>query len=162
MKKLGLKARFSKKFRVTTDSNHNLPIAKNILNREFTVQKPDQTWVTDITYILTDEGWLYLALMIDLFSRQVVGWQVRGCVYPKKWLGSTCIARKEPRQNVSKKSLAFLVEVFPLHSQFKAIMASIPVKIAFSLVLSQTLNRRKFRRTSCRVKPKKQPYGCRK
>jgi putative transposase len=76
MKKLGLKARFSKKFRATTDSNHTLPIANNILNREFMVQKPDQTWVTDITYILTDEGWLYLAVMIDLFSRRVVGWQV--------------------------------------------------------------------------------------
>jgi putative transposase len=76
MKKLGLKARFSKKFRATTDSNHKLPIANNILNREFISEKPDQTWVTDITYILTDEGWLYLAVMIDLFSRRVVGWQV--------------------------------------------------------------------------------------
>lgn len=55
MKKLGLRARFSKPFRVTTDSNHKLPLANNILNREFTVQKPDQVWVTDITYILTGE-----------------------------------------------------------------------------------------------------------
>jgi putative transposase len=52
-----------------------LPIANNSLNREFTVQKPDQTWVTDITYIRTDEGRLYLAVMIDSFSRRVVGWQ---------------------------------------------------------------------------------------
>jgi putative transposase len=76
MKKLGLKARFSKKFRVTTDSNHKLPIANNILNREFIADKPDQAWVTDITHIQTDEGWLYLAVMIDLFSRRVFGWQV--------------------------------------------------------------------------------------
>lgn len=76
MQKLGLKARFSKKFRATTNSNHNLPIANNILNRQFVVQKPDQVWVTDITYILTGEGWLFLAVMIDLFSRRVVGWQM--------------------------------------------------------------------------------------
>jgi putative transposase len=76
MQKLGLRARFSKKFRVTTDSKHNLPIANNILNREFAVQKPDQVWVTDITYILTGEGWLFLAVMIDLFSRRIVGWKM--------------------------------------------------------------------------------------
>jgi putative transposase len=76
MQKLGIKARFSRKFRVTTDSKHHLPIANNILNREFTVQKPDQAWVSDITYILTNEGWLYLAVMIDLFSRRIVGWHM--------------------------------------------------------------------------------------
>jgi putative transposase len=76
MRKLGIKARFSKRFRVTTDSGHKLPVANNILNREFTVQKPDQVWVTDITYILTNEGWLYLAVMLDLFSRKIVGWHV--------------------------------------------------------------------------------------
>jgi putative transposase len=76
MQKLGIKARFSRKFRVTTDSAHKLPVANNILNREFTVQKPDQVWVTDITYIYTDEGWLYLAVMLDLFSRKIVGWQM--------------------------------------------------------------------------------------
>ncbi len=74
MKKLGIKARFARKFRSTTDSNHKLPIANNILNREFKVQSPDQVWVTDITYILTGQGWLYLAVMIDLFSRRIVGW----------------------------------------------------------------------------------------
>ena len=60
-----------------TDSNHDLPISPNVLNREFTVAEPDKVWVGDITYIATDEGWLFLAVVIDLFSRQVVGWSLR-------------------------------------------------------------------------------------
>jgi putative transposase len=76
MQKLGIRARFSKKYRVTTDSNHKMPVANNTVNREFSVQKPDQVWVTDITYIFTHEGWLYLAVMIDLYSRRVVGWNM--------------------------------------------------------------------------------------
>lgn len=58
----------------TTDSNHNLPIAANQLNREFKATGPDQKWATDISYVRTDEGWLYLAVFIDLYSRLVVGW----------------------------------------------------------------------------------------
>lgn len=67
-----------RRFKVTTDSNHALPIAPNLLNREFTVSEPDKGWAGDITYIATDEGWLFLAVVIDLFSRQVVGWSLRG------------------------------------------------------------------------------------
>ena len=69
----GIKARGKRKFVVTTDSKHALPIAPNLLNREFTVDTPDKVWTSDITYIATGEGWLYLAAVIDLFSRQVVG-----------------------------------------------------------------------------------------
>lgn len=58
----------------TTDSNHRFPVAENVLNREFSAEKPDQKWVADITYILTDEGWLYLAGVLDLYSRKIVGW----------------------------------------------------------------------------------------
>ena len=58
----------------TTDSNHNLPVAHNLLNREFSVAAPDRVWASDITYIRTWEGWLYLAVVIDLYSRRVVGW----------------------------------------------------------------------------------------
>lgn len=64
------------KFKHTTDSNHNLPIAPNLLNRNFSPAKPNQAYVGDITYVATDEGWLYLAVVIDLFSRQVVGWSM--------------------------------------------------------------------------------------
>jgi putative transposase len=62
---------------VTTDSNHDLPIAPNLLDRQFTVAQPDKVWAGDITYIATDEGWLFLAVVIDLFSRQVVGWSMK-------------------------------------------------------------------------------------
>ena len=67
-------AKPKRKFVVTTDSNHNLPVAENKLNQEFTASKANEKWVTDITYIWTKEGWLYMAVVLDLFSRKVVGW----------------------------------------------------------------------------------------
>jgi putative transposase len=73
----GIRAKGKRRFKVTTDSNHNLPIAPNLLDRQFTVAEPDRVWAGDITYIHTDEGWLFLAVVIDLFSRQVVGWSLR-------------------------------------------------------------------------------------
>ena len=74
MKLAGVVAKQKKKFKATTDSKHNLPIAPNLLNRQFKVKEPDKVYVSDITYIWTHEGWLYLAVVLDLFSRQVVGW----------------------------------------------------------------------------------------
>jgi putative transposase len=76
MAKLGICASLKRKFKATTDSKHNLPIAKNILDRNFTTIEPDRSWVADITYIWTAQGWLYLAVIIDLFSRRVVGWSM--------------------------------------------------------------------------------------
>ena len=76
MKVQGLYCKSKRKFKHTTDSNHNLPIAPNILARNFSPAKPNQAYVGDITYIPTPEGWLYLAVVIDLFSRQVVGWSM--------------------------------------------------------------------------------------
>ena len=71
-------ARGKRRFRVaTTDSKHGLPIAPNVLDRKFIVAAPNQAWVGDLTYIATDEGWLFLAVVIDLFSRKVVGWSMR-------------------------------------------------------------------------------------
>jgi len=77
MKAHGIKARGKRKFVMTTDSRHSLPIAENLLARDFSPAAPDQVWSGDITYIATDEGWLYLAAVIDLFSRQVVGWSMK-------------------------------------------------------------------------------------
>lgn len=74
MKSLHLYARPPKKFKVTTNSNHQNPIAPNRLNRRFKVEKPNQAWVGDITYIFTKEGWLYLSILIDLYSRKVIGY----------------------------------------------------------------------------------------
>jgi putative transposase len=76
MRHLGLRAKGKKKFRVTTDSNHTLPVAKNILNRDFVASAPNKKWVGDLTYVWTDEGWLYLAVIIDLYSRAVIGWSI--------------------------------------------------------------------------------------
>jgi len=63
-----------KKYKATTNSNHNLPVAENLLNRAFDADRPNQKWVSDITYIPTDEGWLYLAGILDLYGREIVGW----------------------------------------------------------------------------------------
>ena len=77
MKLHGIRARSKRKFVVTTDSRHDLPVAENLLARDFTPAAPDRVWSSDITYIATDEGWLYLVAVIDLFSRQVVGWSMQ-------------------------------------------------------------------------------------
>ena len=78
MQKHGIQARGKRRFRVaTTDSRHNLPVAPNVLDRKFIVAAPNQVWVGDLTYIATEEGWLFLAVVIDLFSRKVVGWSMR-------------------------------------------------------------------------------------
>lgn len=76
MAKLGISACPKRKCKATTDSGHDLPIARNVLDRNFTTTEPDRAWVADMTYIWTSEGWLYLAVIIDLFSRRVVGWSM--------------------------------------------------------------------------------------
>lgn len=72
----GVSVKPHKKFRATTDSRHDLPVAPNLLERQFDVAEPDRVWVSDITYLWTREGWLYLAVVLDLFHRQVVGWSM--------------------------------------------------------------------------------------
>lgn len=74
MKQQGLESKSKRKFKATTNSNHGRPVAPNLLDREFLVDQPDTVYAGDITYIPTDEGWLYLAVLIDLYSRAVVGW----------------------------------------------------------------------------------------
>ena len=76
MKDLNLKVKMKRRYKNTTDSNHNLPIAPNVLNRDFYASNPDEKYVGDITYISTGEGWLYLATVIDLYSRKIVGWSM--------------------------------------------------------------------------------------
>ncbi len=76
MRAEGLRARRKRRFVRTTDSKHNLPVANNVLDRQFDPAEPNKVWATDITYIWTKEGWLYLAVIIDLFSRLVVGWSM--------------------------------------------------------------------------------------
>jgi transposase InsO family protein len=76
MRENGLHAKQPKRFKTTTDSNHQLRVAPNELDQNFEVSGPDQAWVTDITYLRTLEGWMFLAVVIDLFARRVVGWAI--------------------------------------------------------------------------------------
>jgi putative transposase len=76
MKELGLVVKSKKRYIVTTDSNHSYQVAPNLLNRKFDVDQPNLVWASDITYIRTGEGWLYLAIVMDLYSRQIVGWNM--------------------------------------------------------------------------------------
>lgn len=80
MQEEGIEGQRKRRFRVTTDSRHSHPIAANHLNRNFTASAPNKVWVTDITYIWTREGWMYLAAILDLFSRRVVGWSLDSCI----------------------------------------------------------------------------------
>ena len=74
LKRQGLVAKAAKKYKATTDSDHSLPVAPNRLEQDFSAQAPNQKWACDITYLWTGEGWLYLAVVLALFSRMVVGW----------------------------------------------------------------------------------------
>lgn len=78
MRNAGLRSRIRRKYRVTTDSKHGFPVAPNLLERNFTADRPDKVWVSDITYLKARAGWLYLTVIIDVFSRLIVGWALSG------------------------------------------------------------------------------------
>ncbi|RKH15839.1 IS3 family transposase [Corallococcus praedator] len=80
MREAGLRARRRRRFVHTTDSKHGLPVAPNVLARDFNPPKSNQAWVTDITYVPTREGWVYLAVVLDLFSRRIIGWAMDHCI----------------------------------------------------------------------------------
>jgi len=77
MQENGIRAKHKRRFKVTTDSKHNLPVAPNLLARNFQPEAPNQVWTSDITYLWTAKSWLYLAIVIDLFNREVVGWSLK-------------------------------------------------------------------------------------
>ena len=77
MRDNGIRARHKRRFKATTDSKHALPVAPNLLDRNFQPAAPNQVWSADLTYLWTDEGWLYLAVVLDLFNREVVGWSIK-------------------------------------------------------------------------------------
>lgn len=100
MKERDLRGKRRRRFRVTTQSDHDMPIAPNLLARDFTASAPNQKWVGDITYIWTREGWLYLAVLIDLFSRRVVGWAMGDTLateLPLRALHMAIQTRRPPR-----------------------------------------------------------------
>jgi len=102
MRENGIRAKRSRKFKVTTHSKHNYPVAPNLLNRQFEVLTPNSVWVSDITYIRTDEGWLYLAGVVDLYSRMVVGWSMSPRINEELTLGALnhAINRRQPSGNL--------------------------------------------------------------
>lgn len=117
MKENGIQAKHKKKFKATTDSNHKLPVAKNRLKRDFETSKPNQVWVSDITYIRTDEGWLYLAAFIDLYSRKVVGWSMSERMTADLVVNAFRMAlfrqkRKAPKMVHSDRGSQYASEVF--------------------------------------------------
>ena len=77
MRKQGIAAKMKRRFKVTTHSKHKLPVADNVLQRNFSAEKPNSVWASDITYVQTGEGWLYLAAILDVYSRQIVGWSMK-------------------------------------------------------------------------------------
>jgi putative transposase len=77
MRENGIRARHKRRYKATTDSKHSLPVAPNRLDRNFAPSAPNQAWTADLTYIWTTEGWLYLAVVLDLFNREVVGWSLK-------------------------------------------------------------------------------------
>ena len=77
MRESGIRARHKRRYKATTDSRHGLPVAPNRLDRQFQPSAPNQAWSSDITYVWTTEGWLYLAIVLDLFNREVVGWSIQ-------------------------------------------------------------------------------------
>lgn len=102
MRKNGLRSVWKRKFVHTTDSRHALPISPNVLNRQFNPTGPNQAWVADITYIRTRSGWLYLAVVLDLFSRQVIGWSMGSRIDTALVLNALLMAlrRRRPKETV--------------------------------------------------------------
>ena len=102
MKKAGLKAKTKRKFKATTDSRHSFPVAPNLLNQNFETDAPNKIWAGDISYIQTDEGWLYLAVLMDLYSRKIIGWSMKSTLAKEIVLDALLMAvwRRNPKQEV--------------------------------------------------------------
>lgn len=101
MRQLGLIAKTPTRFKLTTDSKHSLPVAANVLDRKFDVDSPNRVWTADISYVWTFEGWLYLAVVMDLHSRQIVGWAMNARMKTQLVLDALAMAywkRKPPKE----------------------------------------------------------------
>jgi transposase InsO family protein len=103
MKEHGIVAKTVRKYKATTNSKHNLPVSDNLLNQDFTASAPNEKWVSDITYVWTSEGWMYLASIMDLYSRKIVGWHADNRM--TKELVLTALERAVKHQNVKHKTI---------------------------------------------------------
>lgn len=97
MRQQGVRAKSIRKFKVTTDSKHSLPVAPNLLDRNFSADRPNRIWLTDITYIPTTEGWLYLAAVLDMNSRRIVGWAMRSRMQSQLVIDALSMAIRQRR-----------------------------------------------------------------
>ena len=93
----GIMAKTKRRFKITTDSRHNLPVAENLLKQDFTADAPNKTWTGDITYIWTKQGWMYLAVVLDLFNRGIIGWSMRKRITKDIVIESLAMAIKRKR-----------------------------------------------------------------
>jgi transposase InsO family protein len=123
MKELGIAAKQKRKFKATTDSNHSFPVAENCLQRNFTAAGPNRYWVSDITYVRTRESWLYVATIMDLYSRKIVGWAME----------------KRLTQDLVIKALKMAIERrspgrgMLLHSDCGSHMPAIPINVCYGI-----------------------------
>lgn len=102
MKEMGLRSITVKKYKATTNSKHNMPVYENVLNRQFQPDAPNRVWVADITYVATQQGWVYLASVMDLYSRKIVGWSLRERMTKELVLEAfdQAVARQKPPENL--------------------------------------------------------------
>jgi len=101
-----IRARHKRRYKATTDSRHGLPVAQNVLDRNFAPTRPDETWMADITYIPTSEGWLYLAVVMDLYTRMIVGWSMDARMTRELVINALRMAyfRRKPRGRLTHHS----------------------------------------------------------
>jgi transposase InsO family protein len=117
MKEHELKAKGKKKYITTTDSRHSLPVAENLLNREFRAEGPGEKWVSDITYLRTSGGWLYLTVILDLWDRKVIGWNIADDMLAKNQCEALKMAcdNRPPRKGLlfhSDRGVQYCSELF--------------------------------------------------
>jgi putative transposase len=117
MREAGLRSKTVKRFKVTTQSKHTLPVAENLLQRDFTAMAPTKAWVSDITYLWTRQGWLYLCVILDLWDRRVVGWSISEGLGAELVVEALrrAIVRREPGEGLvfhSDRGIQYCSEVF--------------------------------------------------
>lgn len=129
MRENGLRARQKRRFKVTTDSGHIHPVAPNLVKRQFIVESPNRVWVSDITYIRTMEGWLYLCIIIDLYSRKAVGWSMDSRITVELTIDALSMAcmHRNPTEGLvfhSDRGVQYAAELFRKRlSEFKMVQS---------------------------------------
>jgi transposase InsO family protein len=133
MQELGIQAVAKRKYKATTDSTHSKPVADNYLNRNFTPNRPNTSWVADITYIWTLEGWLYLATIMDLFSRKIISWSLRDRLTKELVIAALDMAVKQRNLSPdllihSDRGSQYTSELYQLHLLKHGILCSMSGK----------------------------------